>query len=62
MMKSPLHFGGGNNIFGCNAYRFSIEWARIEQEIKHYREVLEFCHEKNVTPIVTLHTSLHLFG
>jgi beta-glucosidase len=48
---------------GCNTYRFSIEWARIEpikgkfdrQEIKHYREVLEFCHQKNVTPIVTMH-------
>ncbi|RKL65517.1 glycoside hydrolase family 1 [Salipaludibacillus neizhouensis] len=48
---------------GCNTYRFSIEWARIEpikgkfdkNEIEHYREVLEFCHHHNVTPIVTLH-------
>ncbi|MGQ4667681.1 glycoside hydrolase family 1 protein [Metabacillus halosaccharovorans] len=48
---------------GCNTYRFSIEWARIEpikgnfekKEIEHYREVLEFCHQNNVTPIVTLH-------
>ncbi|MRH45114.1 family 1 glycosylhydrolase [Aquibacillus halophilus] len=48
---------------GLNTYRFSIEWARIEptkgdfdkKEIEHYREVLEFCHQKNVTPIVTLH-------
>jgi beta-glucosidase len=48
---------------GLNTYRFSIEWARIEpvkekfdqKEIEHYREVLEFCHEKQVTPIVTLH-------
>ncbi|WP_078549533.1 glycoside hydrolase family 1 protein [Litchfieldia alkalitelluris] len=48
---------------GCDTYRFSIEWARIEPtkghfneaEIQHYREVLEFCHLKNVTPIVTLH-------
>jgi len=48
---------------GCNTYRFSIEWARIEpekgkfdkKEIDHYKEVLEFCQEKNVTPMVTLH-------
>ncbi|MEH7492018.1 glycoside hydrolase family 1 protein [Neobacillus niacini] len=48
---------------GLNTYRFSIEWARIEpskgtfdeNEVEHYRQVLEFCHQKNVTPIVTLH-------
>lgn len=48
---------------GLNTYRFSIEWARIEpskgnfdqNEIEHYRQVLEFCYQKNVTPIVTLH-------
>jgi beta-glucosidase len=48
---------------GLNSYRFSIEWARIEpakgrfdnNEVEHYRHVLEFCHQNNVTPIVTLH-------
>jgi beta-glucosidase len=48
---------------GLNTYRFSIEWARIEpakgnfdqNEVEHYRQVLEFCHQNNVTPIVTLH-------
>lgn len=48
---------------GCNAYRFSIEWARIEpeqgkydsKEIEHYRKVLQYCHSLGVTPIVTLH-------
>ena len=48
---------------GCNAYRFSIEWARIEpaegkfcrKAIEHYRKVLLFCHEKGIMPIVTLH-------
>jgi beta-glucosidase len=48
---------------GLNAYRFSVEWARIEptkgsfdkNEIEHYRNVLKFCHENGVTPIVTLH-------
>ena len=48
---------------GLNAYRFSIEWARIEpqpgvydeNEIAHYRRVLECCHEHHVEPIVTMH-------
>ncbi|MFP4976629.1 glycoside hydrolase family 1 protein [Paenibacillus sp. CN-4] len=48
---------------GCNAYRFSIEWARIEpakgqfdpHELEHYRQVLDFCHAQGITPIVTLH-------
>jgi len=48
---------------GLNAYRFTIEWARIEpekghfdlDEVNHYREMLTFCHEVGVTPVVTLH-------
>ena len=48
---------------GLKAYRFSIEWARIEPErgffsqsaIEHYRDVLETCHEHGLTPIVALH-------
>ena len=48
---------------GCNAYRFGIEWARIEpreghfdeKEIEHYRQVLLCCKEHGITPIVTLH-------
>lgn len=48
---------------GLNAYRFSIEWARIEpqpgvydeKEIAHYRSVLECCHAHQVEPIVTMH-------
>ena len=48
---------------GLNSYRFSLEWARIEPqegsfdeaEIEHYRQVLRYCHEKNVIPIVTMH-------
>lgn len=46
---------------GLNAYRFSLEWSRIEPEpglisnaaLDHYRRVLEQCHECNLTPIVT---------
>lgn len=49
--------------FGLNAYRFSIEWARIEpvegsfdqEAVEHYRDVLRACHENRITPIVTLH-------
>jgi beta-glucosidase len=48
---------------GLNAYRFSIEWARIQPrpdvwddvEVEHYRKVLEYCHKTGVTPVVTMH-------
>ena len=47
---------------GLNAYRFSIEWARIEpeegqfdeREIEHYRKVIACCKAHGVEPIVTL--------
>lgn len=47
---------------GLNAYRFPIEWARIEpkqgvydeNEIEHYRKVLTCCRENGVEPIVTM--------
>ncbi len=49
--------------FGLNAFRFGIEWARIEPaegefsnaELAHYRRILEACHEHGVTPLVTFH-------
>ncbi len=48
---------------GLNAYRFSIEWARIEpqegqfneSEVDHYLKVIKCCKENGVEPIVTLH-------
>ena len=48
---------------GFNAYRFSLEWARIEPEegefslavLEHYRDMLRACREHNLTPIVTFH-------
>ena len=48
---------------GLNAYRFSIEWARVEPEegfvskaaLRHYGDVLQACHEAGLTPLVTLH-------
>lgn len=47
---------------GLNTYRFSVEWARIEpkkgqfdeNEVKHYRDVLQCCKKYGVTPIVTM--------
>lgn len=48
---------------GLNAYRFSLEWSRIEpqegkfseEEIAHYRSVLDVCRSCGVEPIVTMH-------
>jgi beta-glucosidase len=48
---------------GLNAYRLSVEWARIEPEpdridyqvLDHYREVLEAVRAAGLEPIVTLH-------
>ena len=48
---------------GFNAYRFSIEWARIEPEegefslaqLDHYRRMLAACHEQGIKPVVTFH-------
>lgn len=47
---------------GLNAYRFSIEWARIEPEegqfdaaeVEHYRKVIACCKAHGVEPVVTL--------
>jgi len=48
---------------GLGAYRFSIEWSRIEPEegefsvaaLDHYRRVCAVCHEAGVRPVVTFH-------
>ncbi len=48
---------------GLNAYRFSVEWARIEPEegefceaeVEHYRAMIACCQANGVEPIVTLH-------
>ena len=47
---------------GLNAYRFSLEWSRIEpeegvfdeKEIEHYRDMIHACRENGIEPIVTL--------
>lgn len=48
---------------GLNAYRFSIEWARIEPQegifdedaVAHYRDVITCCKKNCLEPVVTLH-------
>ncbi len=48
---------------GLNAYRFSIEWARIEpeegrfdeKEMAHYMDVIACCKANGIEPVVTLH-------
>ncbi|MCX6738006.1 MAG: glycoside hydrolase family 1 protein [Candidatus Parcubacteria bacterium] len=50
-------------ILNQNAYRFSIEWARVEPkegkfnkaEIEHYRKVLESLKRRGIKTMVTLH-------
>ena len=48
---------------GLNAYRFSLEWSRIEPEegrfdeaaLARYRAILSGCRERGITPVLTLH-------
>ena len=48
---------------GLNAYRFSVEWARIEPErgrvsiaaLDHYARVADACLARGLAPVVTLH-------
>jgi len=48
---------------GLGAYRFSIEWARIEPEpgvfsqaaLDHYQRCLDACRRRELTPVVTFH-------
>lgn len=48
---------------GLNAYRFGVEWARIETrpgefsraELAHYRRMIDAAVEFGLTPVVTLH-------
>lgn len=48
---------------GLNAYRWSLEWSRIEPErgqfsrayLDHYRRVVAGCRERGLNPLLTLH-------
>ena len=58
------------SALGMNAFRISIEWARIQPErnvwnehaIDHYKKMISSMRERNLTPIVTLnHLTLPLW-
>ncbi len=48
---------------GLDAYRFSVEWSRIEPErgrvdraaLERYRRMVEGCRDRGIAPVVTLH-------
>ncbi len=48
---------------GLGAYRFSLEWSRIEPAegefsvaaLEHYRRMCAGCHERGIVPVVTFH-------
>ncbi|HTZ09118.1 MAG TPA: family 1 glycosylhydrolase [Acidimicrobiales bacterium] len=48
---------------GLGAYRFSLEWSRIEPAegefsaaaLEHYRRMCAACHERDMVPVVTFH-------
>ena len=52
---------------GCDAFRLSVEWARIEPDrdvvddaaIDRYVEILEMCTSRGMAPVVTLHHFTH---
>jgi beta-glucosidase len=52
---------------GVNAYRFSIEWSRIQPKekvwddsvIAHYQDIIDILRSYNVEPMVTLHHFTH---
>ena len=54
---------------GCNAFRLSVEWARLEPQpgafdaaaLERYAEILSMCVERGLEPIVTLHHFTHPF-
>ena len=47
---------------GCNAFRLSVEWARLEPRrgefdqaaLERYAEILSLCNERGLAPMVTL--------
>jgi beta-glucosidase len=54
---------------GCNTFRLSVEWARLEPEagrfdaaaLDRYVEILEMCVARHLEPIITLHHFTHPF-
>ena len=54
-------------MLGLNAYRFSVEWSKIEPEenhidqsaLEHYSRLINSLLAKNITPMITLHHFTH---
>src|SRR5271163_3025923 len=54
---------------GCNAFRLSVEWARLEPRpgafetaaLERYAEILSLCTARGLEPVVTLHHFTHPF-
>ena len=52
---------------GCNAFRLSVEWARLEPEpgrfdgtaLDRYLQILEMCAARGMDPVITLHHFTH---
>lgn len=52
---------------GVNAYRFSVEWSRIqpwegawdEDAVRHYQEVIDILRDGGIEPMVTIHHFTH---
>ncbi len=54
---------------GCNAFRLSVEWARLEPRpgaydaaaLDRYAHILSLCRARDLEPVVTLHHFTHPF-
>lgn len=77
--KNPLYGQGANHWhmweqdfkllkeLGVNAYRFSVEWSRIEPQpgvfsepaLKHYDQMIDRLLQLNIIPMLTLHHFSH---
>lgn len=52
---------------GCDAFRLSVEWARVEPAegeinttaLDRYASILDACHERSLQPLVSLHHFTH---
>ncbi|MFQ3574392.1 MAG: family 1 glycosylhydrolase [Thermodesulfovibrionales bacterium] len=55
------------NDLGVNAYRFSVEWSRIQprentwdnSSLEHYKDIVSILVDNNITPMLTIHHFTH---
>ncbi len=67
LARTPKRRSTGRLLIGCNAFRLSVEWARLEPRpghhddaaLEHYAEILSQCAARGLEPIVTLHHFTH---